>query len=104
MIEINDANVMVITFTPVAESAPLRSAERNDRNAGAGLGRKITPREREVLKLICSGKTSRAIAQQLCISDKTVETHRARIMQKLDTHSVVDLVKFAMVNGLDKIK
>jgi DNA-binding NarL/FixJ family response regulator len=66
-------------------------------------GKKITQREREILRLICSGKTSRAIAQHLCISDKTVDTHRARIMQKLDTHCVVDLVKLAMANGLAQL-
>ena len=68
------------------------------------LGKKLTQREREILKLICNGKTSRVIAQQLSISDKTVETHRSRIMQKLDKHCVVDLVKFAITNGLAQLQ
>lgn len=104
MIEIGDANVVVVSFTPTNDAAPARSANRKARDYRAGLGRKITQREREVLRLICSGKTSRVIAQQLCISDKTVETHRTRIMQKLDTHCVVDLVKFAMANGLAQLQ
>ncbi len=104
MIEIGDANVVVVSFTPTDEAAPARSANRKARDYRAGLGKKITQREREILRLICSGKTSRVIAQQLCISDKTVETHRTRIMQKLDTHCVVDLVKFAMANGLAQLQ
>jgi PAS domain S-box-containing protein len=103
-IEGNDANVIVVSFTPAAEAAPIRSAERKVRALHAGLGKKLTQREREVIRLICSGKTSRAIANQLSISDKTVETHRTRIMQKLDKHCVVDLVKFAMNNGLAKLQ
>jgi DNA-binding CsgD family transcriptional regulator len=102
-IEINDANVIAVSFTPADEAIPARPAGRKARNPYAGLGNKITQREREILRLICSGKTSRAIANQLCISNKTVDTHRARIMQKLDIHCVVDLVKFAMANGLAKL-
>jgi PAS domain S-box-containing protein len=103
-IEGNDANVIAVSFTPAVEAAPTRSAERKVRVPQAGLGKKLTQREREILTFICSGKSSRAIAQHLCISDKTVETHRARIMQKLDTHCVVDLVKFAMANGLAQLQ
>ena len=104
MIEIGDTNVVVVSFTPTDEAAPARLANRMARDYRAGLGKKITQREREILRLICSGKTSRVIAQQLCISDKTVETHRTRIMQKLDTHCVVNLVKFAMANGLAQLQ
>jgi PAS domain S-box-containing protein len=103
-IEIGSANVVVVSFTPADEAAPMRSADRRARVLHAGLSKKITQREREILRLVCSGKTSRVISQQLCISNKTVETHRARIMQKLDTHCVVDLVKFAMANGLARLQ
>jgi len=101
-IEIGDESVVAVSFTPADETSPARPSGRKAKDPHAGLGSKITQREREILSLICSGKTSRAIAQHLCISDKTVETHRARIMQKLDTHCVVDLVKLAMANGLAK--
>jgi PAS domain S-box-containing protein len=103
-IEFGDANVIVMSLTPVDEVAPMRSSERKVCAPKTGLGKNLTQREREILCLICSGKSNRAIAQQLCISDKTVETHRTRIMQKLDTHCVVDLVKFAMINGLAKLQ
>jgi PAS domain S-box-containing protein len=103
-IEEDHANVIVVTLTPAAVAAPMKSTECKVRASPAGTGKKLTQREGEVLRLICSGKTSRAIAQHLCISDKTVETHRTRIMHKLETHCVVDLVKLAMTNGLDQLK
>jgi len=103
-IVIDDANVIVVSLTPPDELASIRSTERKVSAFRTGLGKKLTQREREILSLICSGKSSRVIAHQLCISEKTVETHRTRIMQKLDTHCVVDLVKFAMINRLARLQ
>lgn len=60
----------------------------------------LTKREREVLGLIASGLSNRQIAEKLFISVKTVETHRARIMQALDLHKTADLVRYAIKNGL----
>ena len=60
----------------------------------------LTPREREVLKLIAEGNTNQDIADLLCLSRKTVETHRSNIMDKLDMHKVTDLVKYAIREGL----
>jgi DNA-binding NarL/FixJ family response regulator len=57
-------------------------------------------REREVLKLIAEGNTNQDIADLLCLSRKTVETHRSNIMDKLDLHKVTDLVKYAIREGL----
>jgi PAS domain S-box-containing protein len=67
--------------------------------SGSGLS-DLTKREREVLKLIASGMTSRQIGEKLFISAKTVVTHRSRIMQKLDLHTTVDLVKYSFRFGL----
>jgi PAS domain S-box-containing protein len=103
-IEINDANVVVVSFTQAHEAAPARPSDRKMEGPRTGLGKKLTQREREILRLICSGKNNRTIAQHLSISDKTVETHRTRIMQKLDTHCVADLVRFAMNNGLAQLQ
>ena len=61
---------------------------------------KLSAREREVLQLIAESKTSAEIGRSLHISVHTVDTHRRKIMEKLDIHSVVDLVKFAIRNGL----
>jgi two-component system response regulator NreC len=60
----------------------------------------LTAREREVLKLIAAGNTNQDIAELLCLSRKTVETHRSNIMDKLDLHKVTDLVKYAIREGL----
>ncbi len=60
----------------------------------------LTAREREVLKLIAEGNTNQDIADLLCLSRKTVETHRSNIMDKLALHKVTDLVKYAIREGL----
>jgi len=60
-------------------------------------------REREVLQLLAEGKTSKAIASQLHLSTRTVETHRRNIMQKLDLHSVAALTKYAIREGLTSL-
>ena len=60
----------------------------------------LTAREREVLKLIAEGNTNQEVAGLLCLSRKTVETHRSNIMDKLDLHKVTDLVKYAIREGL----
>ncbi|MHC1744628.1 MAG: PAS domain-containing protein [Syntrophobacteraceae bacterium] len=61
---------------------------------------KLSPREREILELIAHGLSVKEIADRLFISVKTVETHRARIMQKLDLHKTTGLVSFAVTSGL----
>lgn len=59
----------------------------------------LSSREREVLKLIAGGKSNREIAEELHISVRTVESHRANIMDKLHLKNVADLVKYAVQNG-----
>lgn len=63
-------------------------------------GDPLTPREREILKLIAEGNTNHDIAVKLFLSKKTVESHRANIMRKLDLHDVTELVKYALRTGL----
>ncbi len=60
----------------------------------------LTEREREILKLIAEGHTSREIANKLYISLKTVQGHRAKIMEKLDIHNRTELIKYAIRKGL----
>lgn len=60
----------------------------------------LTDREREILKLVAEGYTCREIAETLFISVKTVETHKAHIMDKLDLHKRADLVHYAMRKGI----
>ena len=61
---------------------------------------KLTNREREILKLISEGYTSKQIAEMLFISVKTVDNHRANIMNKLDIHDTAGLVRYAIRIGL----
>ena len=60
----------------------------------------LTSREREVLQLIAEGKTNKEIAQDLNLSVYTVDSHRGRIMEKLNLHSAGELIRFAIRNGL----
>lgn len=60
----------------------------------------LTAREREVLRLIAQGLKNREIAETLSIAIKTVETHRTKIMQKLDLHNSAELATYAMRRGL----
>jgi two-component system, NarL family, response regulator NreC len=60
----------------------------------------LTAREREVLQLVAEGKSTKMIAKDLCLSAKTIEWHRSRIMKKLGIESIAGLVRYAMVEGL----
>lgn len=64
----------------------------------------LTPREREVLQLLAEGHGTKAIAAKLDVSVKTVETHRENIMRKLDLHSIAELTKFAVKEGLTSLE
>lgn len=63
----------------------------------------LTAREREVLQLLAEGKGTKEIAGQLKVSIKTVETHRKQIMDKLNLHSIAELTKYAIREGLTPI-
>jgi DNA-binding NarL/FixJ family response regulator len=60
----------------------------------------LSPREREVLQLIAEGKSTKEIADGLHLSVKTIETHRMQIMDKLNIHSIAELTKYAIREGL----
>jgi DNA-binding CsgD family transcriptional regulator len=60
----------------------------------------LTPRQREILQLIAEGKTSKEIAGILRIGIKTVETHRAQLMERLNIHDIAGLVRHAIRLGL----
>ncbi|HZN68989.1 MAG TPA: response regulator transcription factor [Tepidisphaeraceae bacterium] len=61
---------------------------------------RLTPREREVLQLMAEGFATKEVAHRLHVSVKTVETHRRQLMEKLDLHSVAELTKYAIREGL----
>jgi DNA-binding NarL/FixJ family response regulator len=70
---------------------------KGERNAG------LTPREVEILQLICDGKSNKEIAAQLDLSANTVAVHRANIMDALGIHKTAELVVYAIRNGLVNI-
>ena len=64
------------------------------------LGDSLTSRQREILQLIAEGSTTREIAETLHLSVKTIETHRAQLMDRLDIHDIAGLVRYAIRTGL----
>jgi DNA-binding NarL/FixJ family response regulator len=64
----------------------------------------LSRRQREVLRLIAEGQTTKQIAQTLEISVKTVEYHRSQLMEKLDIHDVAGLVRYAIIVGLIEVE
>lgn len=81
-------SVLTNLMDPQAEDAPEDPAEA------------LTPREREVLQLVAEGYTNKAIGEELTISVKTVEKHRANVMSKLDAGDLPTLIRKAMKHGL----
>jgi DNA-binding NarL/FixJ family response regulator len=77
---------------------------RRDAGEDHGAFAKLTPREREVLQLMAEGKSTKEVASGLGVSTKTVETHRRQIMDKLDMHSVAELTKYAIREGLTSLE
>jgi DNA-binding NarL/FixJ family response regulator len=66
-------------------------------------GSSLTPREREVLQLLAEGNSSKETAFLLHLNVKTIDTHRQRIMKKLDLHNLADLTKYAIREGLTSL-
>jgi len=84
-------------------SATTPAPPQQDRTTTPGLAQELrilTPREIEVLKLVAEGHTSQEIADQLVLSIKTVQAHRANIMEKLGLRDITQLVRFAIRYGL----
>ncbi len=72
-------------------------------NGDSGPWRQLTARERQVLQRLAEGVGTREIAESLNLSVKTVETHRKQLMDKLDLHSVAELTKYAIREGLTQL-
>jgi two-component system NarL family response regulator len=71
---------------------------------GASASAALAPRERQILQLLAEGHTSSEIARQLHIATTTVDSHRRNIMKKLDLHSVAELTKYAIREGLTSLE
>jgi two-component system response regulator NreC len=80
-------------YLPAAVAAGLKQEDESERAV-------LSPRETEVLRLMALGYTNREIAEQLGLSVRTVETHRAHVQQKLNLSSRPELTRYALENGL----
>ncbi len=85
---------------PDAVKALVRELLLRGEDVGDGLDDPLTTREQEVVKLVAEGQTSREIADALVISEKTVERHRANVLDKLGMRNRVDLTRYAIRRGL----
>lgn len=85
----------------VARKTVLQQAKVSQQNH---LLESLTPRQREILTLIAEGNTMKDIARSLSISVKTVESHRAQLMDRLDIHELAGLVRFAIRMGLVNVE
>jgi two-component system response regulator NreC len=94
-------------FPSLARSLVQDYLQRREQPGGSSAPRgleDLTEREREVLTLIAEGQSNQEIADELVISIKTVNRHRENIMAKLDLHTRVDLVRYAIEKGLIDLK
>jgi DNA-binding NarL/FixJ family response regulator len=85
----------------VARKTILQQAQASEQNQ---LLEGLTPRQRQILTLIAQGNTMKDIARSLKISVKTVESHRAQLMDRLDIHELAGLVRFAIRMGLVNVE
>mgnify|MGYP001064201279 FL=1 len=93
----NDQDLLDRIQRAIAHDAGQRGKEAQ-RSQLKALFAGLTPREREVLDLVVEGLSNKAVANALGLSAKTVEVHRAKVMEKLHARSISDLVKMAMQN------
>jgi DNA-binding NarL/FixJ family response regulator len=90
-------------LSPAAANTIVKEYIRQARDTDFSAFSVLTPREREVLQLLTEGHTVRQIATELSLSMKTIETHRKQMMDKLDIHSIAELTKYAIREGLTSV-
>ena len=91
------------TYISPSISKHLMNAYKNQTNLKEEFLGKLTSRQREVLQLIAEGKTTKEIAFTLNLSAKTVETHRAQLMERLDIYDIPGLVRYAISKGVIEV-
>jgi DNA-binding NarL/FixJ family response regulator len=91
-------------ISPAVASILVRELIQPARGEVPALDAELSAREREVLQMIAEGRSTKEIAESLCISVKTVESHRKNIMEKTELRSVADLVKYAIRRGLTSLE
>ena len=94
----NDQRLLDVVQDALQRDADTRAADERRRRT-AGLIAAMTPREREVMNAVVAGKTNKVIADELGVAVKTIEAHRARMMDKMGASSVAELVR--LVTAID---
>lgn len=92
-----------VYLSPGVASVVIRGYVRQLKESDKSIPPLLTPRQAEVLQLVSEGKTSKEIASRLCVSVKTVDTHRRQIMDKLAVSSIAELTKYAIRAGLTSL-
>jgi DNA-binding NarL/FixJ family response regulator len=92
-----------IYLSPGIAGVVIEDYIRKDSKAESTVFSLLSDREREVLQLMAEGKTTKEVAAHLNLSIKTVETHRTNIMTKLNIHSIAELTKYAIREGLTSL-
>jgi len=95
---VDDAMLLEVLHGALRADHERRAAATSRSAANARFGR-LTERERQILELIAAGYQNREIATQLDISPRTVEVHKARIMEKLECHSLAELIRLNIEAG-----
>jgi two-component system response regulator NreC len=90
-------------LSPCISGVVVEHFVRNKSKSESTVFSQLTDREREVLQLMAEGMTSKEIAGRLNLSVKTIETHRMNIMEKLNIHTVAELTKYAIREGLTSL-
>lgn len=103
--EADDALIAAVRAVASGKAFLTTAAERSiiqewSKDTATGPDEPLTPREREVLKLIAEAHTNRQIGEILHLAEKTVESHRANLLRKLGMHDRVELVRYAIRRGL----
>ena len=91
-------------LSPVIAGIVVDNAMRPSTQKASRTTAELTPREREVLQLLAEGRSTKQVAAQLNVAVKTVETHRRQIMKKLDIHSIAELTKWAVREGITSLE
>jgi DNA-binding NarL/FixJ family response regulator len=92
-----------IYLSPGIAGVVIEDYIRKDSKAESTVFSLLSDREREVLQLMAEGKTTKEVAAHLNLSIKTIETHRTNIMTKLNIHSIAELTKYAIREGLTSL-
>jgi two-component system response regulator FixJ len=95
-----DENELLTILNRLVSSARVSAELNQQRERGQALLARLTERERDVFDGLVMGKTNKGIALDLGISPRTVEIHRARVMEKLEANTLSDVIKLALALGL----